>query len=244
MIAIILASGRGTRLQPLTNDRPKPLVEVDETPLLGIQLDALQRHGIKKVIITTGYLSNDIRLFTKKFEDLEIKFAHNKKYATTNYIYSLWLAGQTLNEWDKNEDIVLLHSDLVFEDIVLERLLNANVNNGVIVDQKTGASPKDFCVSLTDEQISEIDTHLKGDKIHQLYPIYNLSRETFELWLTAMKDLIEQGRDSEYAESALNTLLHSIDIQPILIDAFCAEVDNHDDLQAVERWWTIYQQHS
>lgn len=243
MIAIILASGRGTRLQPLTNERPKPLVKVDNTPLLGIQLDALQQHGITKTIITTGPFSDQIHSFTEEYTELDIRFVHNQEYARTNYIYSLWLAGQALKEMDTNEDIVLLHGDLAFEGTVLKQLLAADVDNGVIVDQSTDASPKDFCVSLAEERISEIDTHLEGEDVHQLYPIYNLSREAFESWLTAMGELIEQGRDGEYAEAALNTLLPEINVQPVRIDAFCAEVDNHEDLQAVEKWWNEYQKH-
>jgi phosphoenolpyruvate phosphomutase len=237
MLAIILASGQGKRLQPLTNERPKPLVKVDNIPLLGIQLDALQRHGITKTIITTGPFADQIHSFTEEYTELDIKFAHNEKYAETNYIYSLWLAGQTFLEMDTNEDIILLHGDLVFEDTVLKQLLAADVDNGVIVDQSTNASPKDFCVSLAEERISEIDTYLEDEIVHQLYPIYKLSREGFAMWLSAMGDLIEQGRDGEYAEAALNTLLPEMNIQPVLVDAFCTEVDIHEDLQAVEKWW-------
>jgi len=237
MIAIILASGRGTRLQPLTNKRPKPLVKVDNIPLLGIQLDALQQHGITKIIITTGPFPNQIHSFADEYTELDIKFVHNQMYAKTNYILSLWLAGQALKKLNINEDIVLLHGDLAFEETVLDRLLAADVDNGVIVNQNTDPSPKDFCVSLVGNCISRIDTHLEGENVHQLYPIYKLSREAFESWLIAMGELIKQGGDGEYAEAALNKLLPKIIIRPVLISEFCAEVDNHEDLQVVKKWW-------
>ena len=56
MKAVILAGGFGKRLKPLTNDRPKPMVEVSGVPILEWQIDWLHRHGINEVIICVGYL--------------------------------------------------------------------------------------------------------------------------------------------------------------------------------------------
>ena len=56
MKAVILAGGFGKRLKPLTNDRPKPMIEVSSVPILEWQIDWLQRHGIKELVICVGYL--------------------------------------------------------------------------------------------------------------------------------------------------------------------------------------------
>ena len=56
MKAFILAGGLGTRLRPLTNDLPKPMVEVDGKPFIFYQLKLLSSLGIRKIVISTGYL--------------------------------------------------------------------------------------------------------------------------------------------------------------------------------------------
>lgn len=56
MKAVILAGGLGKRLRPLTNERPKTMIEVCGVPIIGWQLDWLARHGVRHVIISIGYL--------------------------------------------------------------------------------------------------------------------------------------------------------------------------------------------
>ena len=61
MHAIILAGGKGERLRPLTNDRPKGMVEVGGRPLLSYQMAWLQRHAVTDVTISCGYLADVIQ---------------------------------------------------------------------------------------------------------------------------------------------------------------------------------------
>ncbi|MDG6997473.1 MAG: nucleotidyltransferase family protein [Nitrososphaerota archaeon] len=56
MKAVILAGGFGKRLKPLTNDRPKPMIEISGIPILEWQIDWLHRHGVSEVVICIGYL--------------------------------------------------------------------------------------------------------------------------------------------------------------------------------------------
>lgn len=68
MQLLILCGGKGTRLKPLTEQRPKPLLEVLGKPIIQYQLDFFKRHGIKDIILCTGYKHE---LFEKKFPNLE-----------------------------------------------------------------------------------------------------------------------------------------------------------------------------
>lgn len=56
MLAVVMAGGRGTRLQPLTSRRPKPMVPVVDKPILEHSLNILRRHGFREVILTLHYL--------------------------------------------------------------------------------------------------------------------------------------------------------------------------------------------
>ena len=106
--AIILAAGTASRLRPLTSNTPKCLLKVGERTLLQRSMDALIKAGISEFVIVTGYLHEQIEDFVRKTyqNSLPLRegrggsvcFIHNKDYATTNNIYSLWLA-RTDKSW-------------------------------------------------------------------------------------------------------------------------------------------------
>lgn len=77
MKAVILAGGIGKRLRPLTNDRPKPLVEVAGRPILEWQLIWLKGHGIKEIILCTGYMHETIRGFLGSGAKFGVKVAYS-----------------------------------------------------------------------------------------------------------------------------------------------------------------------
>ena len=86
--ALILASGIGIRLLPLTDNIPKCLIEVKGKTLLGRIIDSLLENNINDIIITTGHLEEKIKEFIKKeYPQIKVEFVFNPKYGTTNYIY-------------------------------------------------------------------------------------------------------------------------------------------------------------
>jgi len=132
MKAMILNSGVARRLNPLTDNLPKCLLEVNGKSILERQIELLLSVGVKKYIITTGPLQDKIIDHVKeKFPELDVVYTNNPKFETTNYIYSMWLAR---NEVD-NDDILLLHGDLVFEKSVAQKIVEKNFNS-VIIDRE------------------------------------------------------------------------------------------------------------
>ncbi len=74
LTAIILCGGKGLRLRPLTNDKPKPLIKIDNKPILSHVIKHLSKHGIKKFLIATGYQSKKIKKFMEEtYVDLDYK---------------------------------------------------------------------------------------------------------------------------------------------------------------------------
>ena len=108
MKAIILAAGMASRLRPLTDHKPKCLLEIGKQCLLGRAIEGLIFNGIREVVIVTGYLQEQIIEFVQgHYPDLKVEYIYNEKYASTNNIYSLWLTKDKI----RGERILLLDSE-------------------------------------------------------------------------------------------------------------------------------------
>ena len=131
MQAVILAAGQGSRLRPLTDHRPKCLVEVRGKPMLQYQLEALCEAGVRRCVIVVGHHAEQVRAFAgTRYRSLAMTYVENEVFDTTNNIYSLWLTRHEITE-----GILLLESDLVFEPELLLELCDTPWQNVAVVDR-------------------------------------------------------------------------------------------------------------
>jgi NDP-sugar pyrophosphorylase family protein len=87
MKAVILAAGIASRLRPLTNDRPKCLLEIGGKCLLQRSFDGLIQNGITEFVVVTGYLHEQIEAFlNNRYQEVSITYIYNEQYASTNNI--------------------------------------------------------------------------------------------------------------------------------------------------------------
>ena len=119
---IILAAGQGTRLRPLTDDRPKCMVELRGKPLIEHQLDAANVVGITDVHAVLGYRHDQVQ-----FPNLTKHI--NEAYATTNMVSSLFAAESAFTE-----NMIVSYGDIVFQPSVLARLNESEYPVAVVVD--------------------------------------------------------------------------------------------------------------
>ena len=117
--ALLLAAGLGSRLAPVTDALPKCLVSVSGVPILERLVRSLDSHGVERLVIVTGYKAETIRDYLgERFGGIAIEYIVSPLFATTNNIYSLWLARQLIDE-----PFLLVESDLVFDEQLLAPLL-------------------------------------------------------------------------------------------------------------------------
>ncbi len=119
MIGVILAAGMAKRLRPLTDTKPKCLLEVGGRTLLERTVCAMQQAGINQFVVVTGYLSELIRGFLQEhFPGLNITFIHNADYEHNNNIFSLWLSMQVV----RGKEFLLMDSDILCDPAAVVRI--------------------------------------------------------------------------------------------------------------------------
>lgn len=229
MKALILNSGVGRRLRPLTKRIPKPLLVVGNNTILGHQLDSLLSCGVRDVIITTGPLENKLKSYMReRYSNVNASYVRNPRYRTTNYIYSMWLARESIDD-----DIILLHGDLLFERRLLEKLIDQKFSNCVLVNKEIKPPKKDFKAVIENNRVVKIGVEFSGKNAFFSAPLYKFSKLDFMMWLDKIDRAIKEGNLNIYAESVFNKISDKILLRPLYFsEEFCMEIDNKEDLEA------------
>jgi choline kinase len=129
-VAVILAAGVGSRLRPLTDDRPKALVHVGGKSILARAISALEAAGVERLVIATGYREDALRA-ALAHSRLEVVFVPNPRYATTQNSVSLALCRAAVG----GESFYRLDGDVVFDEAVLARLDGVSADLVAAVDR-------------------------------------------------------------------------------------------------------------
>lgn len=132
MRGVILAAGAGTRLNGSQVVRPKCLASFEGTPLIELQLRVLRHHGIDDITVVVGFESDRVRRSCGP----GVRFVENAEYASTNSLYSLWLARPLLEE-----GFVVLNCDVLFHPVMLADLLAARHENALLVSYQNPDDP-------------------------------------------------------------------------------------------------------
>ena len=229
MKALILNSGLGSRMGVLTSEHPKCMTEISpRETILSRQLRQLAEAGIRQVVITTGLFSETLTAYCESLDlPLEYTFVHNPDFRTTNYIYSIYLARDVLDD-----DIVLMHGDLVFENEVLDRLL-ACPDSCMAVSTTLPLPEKDFKAVVRDGKVLKVGVEFFDEAV-EAQALYRLKRDDWKAWLDRIAAFCGGGRTNVYAENALNELDGGANITALdMGDLLCAEIDNPEDLANV-----------
>src|SRR4030095_12931347 len=137
--AVILAAGNGKRMGRLTVDRPKTMLDVDGRALIDRELDALAACGVVDVTIVVGYQHERLRDHLGS----RVRFIENARYKETNSLYSLWLARETLKD-----GAVVMNSDILVSQALMAKLIDAPVEDAVLVDTHSTLGEEEMKVKL------------------------------------------------------------------------------------------------
>lgn len=210
MQAVILAAGMGRRLKELTQDNTKCMVKINGVTLIERMLRQIDRHNLSKIVIVVGYEGQKLidYISTLKSIDTPIVYVDNPIYDKTNNIYSLSLAQDYLCE----EDTLLFESDLIFEDCVIDALLDDPRPSLALVD-KYESWMDGTCVKLDEQdnitafipgknfKYSEKDEYYKTVNIYKFSK--NFSKNSYVPFLNAY---IKALGENEYYEQVLRVI--------------------------------------
>ncbi len=154
-LAVILAAGAGTRLRPRSERVPKCLLEVGGRALLDYQLDALARHGIRDVLVVTGFGAEQI---ITRFAG-RIRTVHNPGFETTNNLHSLWAARQEF----AGRDFLCLHADVLFHPAMLGGCLESQADACFLLDREL--NQETMKARLEGERVVEIGKSISRDQM-------------------------------------------------------------------------------
>ena len=179
MQAIILAAGMGKRLKDLTKNNTKCMVKVNGITLVERMLRQIDRQHLSRIVIVVGYEGRKLMDYINSLDiHTPVIYVNNLIYDKTNNIYSLALAKDYLCQ----DDTLLFESDLIFEDSVIEALLDDRRDTLALVD-KYQSWMDGTCMKLNeDDSIQKFVTakQFKFEEIHEYYKtvnIYKFSRQ-------------------------------------------------------------------
>ena len=229
MKALILNSGMGSRMGVLTSEHPKCMTEISpRETILSRQLTQLCEAGVKQAVITTGLFDHVLEAYCESLDlPLEYTFVHNPDYRVTNYIYSIYLAREAFDD-----DILLMHGDLVFENEVLDRVLGSETSC-MAVSTTLPLPEKDFKAVIRDGKVIKVGVGY-FEEAAAAQALYHLKRDDWKKWLAEIEAFVNAGKVTVYAEEALNALEGAADIAALDVgDLLCAEIDDAQDLAVV-----------
>jgi choline kinase len=244
MRAILLAAGRGSRLRPFTDDRPKCMVEVLGRRLLDSTLGALDQAGVTEASIVVGYLAERVRAtYGARFGNVRLSYVENPVFESTNTLYGLWMARHQMDD-----DILLLEADRLYEPEVIAEIVSSPFEDVALVDalrpHMDGTvvfTDGGFARSMVLRKDQRADFDAEGAM--KTVSVYKLSAEFLEhSFIPAMSHFMRAERSDEPYEAVLAQLIaegrlklhaHPMGERP------WADIDDPKDLRIAEATFAV-----
>lgn len=240
MQAIILAAGMGRRLGEYTKDNTKCMVPVNGVPLIDRLLGQLSRLKLDRVVIVVGYEGGKlVKHIGDLYTDLNIEFVENPVYSRTNNIYSLWLAKDYLQQ----DDTILVESDLIFDDVLLNMLIDNPFPNLALVSKyetwMDGTMVRiDSDCNIVNFVPKDAFDYSNAGKYYKTVNIYKFSKEfSTRKYVPFLEAYTKAVGNNEYYENVLRIIsfLNSSDLKALPVtNAKWYEIDDKQDLDIAE----------
>jgi L-glutamine-phosphate cytidylyltransferase len=158
--AIILSAGQGSRLLPLTEDRPKCLIDFAGKSLLAWQVDALAANGVRDITVVTGFCSDRVEQELATMANVSARALFNPFYHVADNLGSCWMAREGMRS-----DFIILNGDTLVSPAIVQRLLaSSGYPITVTVDVKPAYDADDMKVERQGDRLVAIGKTLTAEQ--------------------------------------------------------------------------------
>lgn len=233
--AAILAAGRGVRMG---GNIPKALMPMGaHEPLLFYTLEGLKHSGVTNVLIVTGFKPEMVQQFVEKHsEGIEVSYVRNTRYASWGNFHSLRMAV----DQSPGVDLVVVNSDVVVTPDVFRRVVEAEGDLVLAIEQRRRLDEEDMRVELKGRSIRAIGKDLKMARSHgEFAGISKLRPDAAQLFASISTDwewrATTQGTTQRYYEDVYALMLGRVDARAVFVErGEYAEVDTPDDVEMAQ----------
>jgi len=231
--AVLLCAGGGTRMRPLTDDRPKALVEVGGETILGRAVRTLLGAGIRHLVVATGYRDDAVRASLAGCE-ARVTFCHNADFAHTQNSVSLFRCAEHLD----GRAFFKLDGDLLFHPDVIVRLASAGGALSAAIDKRARLGDEEMKVITDGDRIRCFGKKLVPERCSgESIGIERLGEASSKLLFGALASAMRLGRTDLYYEDVYSELIEDgLDARAVDVsDLPWIEIDTIDDLADARR---------
>ena len=233
MQLIILAAGRGSRLPKKFRDNPKCLTKINGKTILEHNLNFYLK--FKKRIIVTGYKNWQIKKFAKEFN---FKIINNKKYRSTNMVYSLFLTKKFIND-----SVVICYGDIIFDKNIFkifnkfENLIPLYLNWLSLWKKRMGLKyikndAEDVVVK--NKKLIKIGTKIKKYPKSQFMGIVKISKNSYFRLLNFFTKNCDNKIDmTSFLNKSIDNKMLKLNVKEV--KNFWFEIDTHKDVKTTSK---------
>lgn len=234
MIGVILAAGMGTRLRPLTDEIPKPLLELNGKILLERMIENCINENIKKFIVITGYFSEktvDFCLNLEKKHNIQIKTIKNDEFDVTNTSVSTYLASTYIEKNNLKDDFILINGDNVLNPLIIHNVCESN-NTSLVIDNVKKLNEESFKIIIKNNIIQEIGKELPiNESSGEFIGVSKVNNDDIPYFNEFLKQLIEENSQNYY-DYVFKVLSNKVNLSYVYTDGLeWTEIDDMTDFE-------------
>ena len=227
--AILMASGLGSRMRPLTNTTPKPLIKVNNTPMIETVINALEMARVEHIFVVVGYLGEQFNYLTNKYTNVSI--INNTDYETVNNISSIYYAREEM----KKSDIYICEADLYISDADILQCIDKSKSGycGIMVE---GHSDDWVFEQDSDGIITRVGK--VGDNCFNMCGLSYFNKEQALLIANEIERIY--GNKGQYEDlfwdDVVNSIINKLDLTVFPVNANqIVEIDTVEELEAINK---------
>jgi choline kinase len=233
MKAVILAAGVGKRLYPVTQHRPKCLIDIGGRSLLSRYLEQLAALGIRQTVIVVGHKQEMIReAVAANSYGMSVRFLVNEQFHRGS-ISSLWEARTELND-----DVVVMDADVLFHPEILRRLVKSSFSSCLLMDDTVKQETEECMVVVEGGRVIALTKRMpeRYDLAGEGVGFLRVGKQDVERIVDSLTPYIDRGEWNMEYEDALKEFFAEVKVGFERIGGLpWIEIDFAEDVARAER---------